>query len=62
MLAWFIDWTTQLNQNNRVGYAVVTVLTMATIGVSIAVVVELLLKRLSAGKSAAAGRHHPPGH
>lgn len=62
MLAWFIEWTTQLNQTNRLGFAVVTVLTMVAIGVGIAVVVEVLLKRLSAGKSAAAGSHHGAGH
>ena len=62
MLTSFIQWTAQLNQTNHVGFAVVTVLTMATIGVGIAVVAELVLKRLSAGKSGAAGHHHPSGH
>ncbi|MBI5268511.1 MAG: hypothetical protein HY856_02415 [Burkholderiales bacterium] len=61
MLAWFIDWTTQLNATNRLGFAVVTVLTMATIGVAIAMVAELILKRLSSGKSGAAGDPHA-GH
>lgn len=59
MLATFIEWTTQLNQDNRLAFALVTVLTMAAIGVGIAVVAELLLKRLSAGKSSAAAQHHP---
>jgi uncharacterized membrane protein len=62
MLAWFIDWTTQLNEDNRVAFAAVTVLTMATIGVGIAVVAEVLLKRLSAGKSGAPAQHHSPNH
>ena len=61
MLAWFIQWTTQLNQNNHVGFAAVTVLTMATIGVGIAVLAELLLVRLS-GRKSAAPDHHPTGH
>lgn len=62
MLAWFIQWTTQLNQTSHAAFAVVTVLTMATIGVGIAVVAEVLLKRLSAGKPGAPQPHHPPGH
>ncbi|WP_374675405.1 hypothetical protein [Ideonella sp.] len=61
MLAWFIDWTTQLNQTNHLAFAVVTVVTMASIGVCIAMVAELVLKRLSAGKSGAAGDPHA-GH
>ncbi|HSI58129.1 MAG TPA: hypothetical protein VLA16_11275 [Ideonella sp.] len=62
MLAWFIEWTSQLNQTNHLAFAAVTVLTMATIGVGIAVVAEVILKRLSAGKSGSAGHHHPSGH
>lgn len=62
MLAWFIEWTTRLNQTDHLAFAAVTVLTMAGIGVAIAVTAELVLKKLSAGKSAAAGHHHPPGH
>jgi hypothetical protein len=58
MLDWFIQWTTQLNQTNHLGFAVVTVVTMVTIGVGIAVVAELILTRLSAGKSGAPS-HHP---
>lgn len=58
MLAWFIEWTTQLNQTNHLGFAVVTVLTMVTIGVGIAALAEVILTRLSAGKSGAAS-HHP---
>jgi hypothetical protein len=61
MLDWFIQWTTQLNQTNRLGFAVVTVVTMVTIGVAIAVVAELVLKQLSGGKSGAAGQN-PSGH
>lgn len=58
MLAWFIEWTTQLNQTNHLGFAVVTVLTMVTIGVGIAALAEVVLTRLSAGK-AGAPSHHP---
>jgi hypothetical protein len=61
MLDWFIQWTTQLNQSNHLGFAVVTVVTMASIGVAIAVVAEVILKRLSGGKSGAAGQN-PSGH
>jgi hypothetical protein len=61
MLDWFIQWTTQLNQTNHLGFAVVTVVTMASIGVAIAVVAEVILKRLSGGKSGAAGQN-PSGH
>lgn len=62
MLTSFIQWTAQLNQTNHVGFAVVTVLTMATIGVGIAVVAELVLMRLSTGKPGAPEHHHPSGH
>lgn len=61
MLAWFIDWTTRLNQTHHLAFAAVTVITMATIGVAIAMVAEWLLKRLSAGKSGAASDPHA-GH
>jgi hypothetical protein len=61
MLDWFIQWTTQLNQTNHLGFAVVAVVTMASIGVAIAVVAEVILKRLSGGKSGAAGQS-PSGH
>ena len=61
MLAWFVEWTTQLNQSNHLSFAVVTVLTMATIGVGIAVVAEVLLLRLASGKSGASEHRHPPG-
>ena len=62
MLTSFIQWTTQLNQTNHIGVAAVTVLTMATIGVGIAVVAELVLLRLSTGKPGAHEHHHPSGH
>jgi hypothetical protein len=58
MLAWFVQWTAQLNQTNHIAFAVVTVLTMATIGVCIAVAAELILHGISAGKSRAAHHHH----
>jgi hypothetical protein len=61
MLDWFIQWTTQLNQTNHIGFAAVTVATMVTIGVTIAVVAEVILKQLSGGKSGAAGQN-PSGH
>lgn len=59
MLAWFIQWTTQLNQTNHLAFAAVTVLTMATVGVGIAVFAEVLLMRLGMGKSGAPKHHHP---
>ena len=58
MLAWFIEWTTQLNQTNHLAFAVVTVLTMATVGGGIAVVAELLLKLFGASRSGAPDHHH----
>jgi len=61
MLAWFIQWTTQLNQTDHVAFAAITVLTMATIGGGLAVVAEVLLRRLSTGNSGAAEAHHPSG-
>lgn len=61
MLAWFIEWTTQLNQTNHLAFAVVTVLTMATVGGGIAVVAELLLARFGIGKSGSPKHHHPSG-
>jgi hypothetical protein len=58
MFAWFIEWTTQLNQTNHLGFAIVTVLTMAGVGIGIAVVAELLLKRFGAAKSGAPEHPH----
>ena len=58
MLDWFIQWTTELNQTNRIAFALVTVATMAAIGVCIAVVAELILKQVPAGKSSGSGSHH----
>jgi hypothetical protein len=62
MFAWFIQWTAQLNQTNHIGFAMVTVLTMVTIGVGIAVVVEWILKQVSTESSGAPKHHHPSGH
>lgn len=59
MLAWFIEWTTQLNQTNPFAFAVVTVLMMATVGGGIAVIAEVLLLRLATGKAGAPEHHHP---
>lgn len=60
MLAWFIDWTTQLNQTHHVGFAIVTVLTMASIGIGLAGTAEWILKRIAA--QSGAPDHHPSGH
>jgi hypothetical protein len=60
MLAWFIEWTTQLNQTNHIAFAAVTVLTMAVIGIGLAGTAEALIRRFS-GKSGAPD-HHPSGH
>jgi hypothetical protein len=59
MLTWFIEWTTRLNQTHSLAFAVVTVSTMAALGVGIAVVAEWLLVRLAAGRPGAPGHHHP---
>lgn len=61
MLVSFIEWTTELNRTNPLGFATVTVLTMATVGGAIALTAEFLLTRLSGGKSSAPD-HHPSGH
>lgn len=58
MLDLFLEWTTQLNQTNHLGFATVTVLTMAFVGIGIAVVAELLLKQFDAGKPGAPEHHH----
>ncbi|MEK8032511.1 hypothetical protein AACH06_16930 [Ideonella sp. DXS29W] len=59
MLTWFIQWTTHLNRTNHVGFAIVTVLTMATIGIALAVLTELIIKRF-AGRTGAPD--HTAGH
>lgn len=61
MLASFIEWTTELNRTHPLGFAVVTVLTMATVGGAIALTAEFVLKKLSGGKSSAPD-HHAAGH
>jgi hypothetical protein len=58
MFSWFLEWTAQLNQTNHLGFAIVTVLTMATVGIGIAVIAELLLKQFGAAKSGAPEHHH----
>lgn len=58
MFAWFLEWTTQLNQTDRLGFAIVTVLTMAAVGIGIAVVAEVLLKQFGATKSGAPEHNH----
>lgn len=61
MLAWFVEWTTQLNRTNHLAFAIVTVLTMAGVGVGIAVFAELLLMRLGIGKPGASEHPHGSG-
>lgn len=58
MFAWFLEWTTQLNQTNHLGFAIVTVLTMAGVGIGIAVLAEVLLKLFGAARSGAPEHHH----
>lgn len=41
-----LNWVTELNKTNNVGFAIVTVLTMAGIGIVIAVIAELCFKAL----------------
>lgn len=59
MFARFVEWTTQLNQTDHLGFALVTVLTMAGVGVGVAVVAELLLGRLGIGKATASPGRGP---
>lgn len=54
MLSAFFEWTTHLNRTDPWAFALVTVLTMATVGGAIALIAEGVLSKLSGGKSAAA--------
>jgi hypothetical protein len=58
MFAWFLEWTTQLNQTNHLAFAIATVLTMAGVGIGIAVLAEVLLKQFGAARSGAPEHHH----
>ena len=46
MFADFIAWTTHLNETDRLAFAVVTVITMMMVGLTIAVVAELVFRFL----------------
>jgi hypothetical protein len=46
MITDFIEWTTHLNQTDRVAFALVTVAVMAGVGVFIATIAELIFKAL----------------
>lgn len=61
MLSRFFAWTTQLNQTDPLAFAIVTVLTMATVGIAIAVTAEWLLARL-AGHKRGAPERQPTRH
>lgn len=41
-----LQWVVELNETNHVGFAVLTVVTMAGIGVAIAAVAEVIFKAL----------------
>jgi hypothetical protein len=59
MLTAFIQWTTQLNAQDRITFALVVVLTMSLGGFIIGLCAEVLLKVLGARPGAA---RHPPRH
>lgn len=40
MLSWFIEWTTRLNQDQHLAFALVTVVVMAATGIGISLVTE----------------------
>lgn len=56
MFADFIAWTTYLNETNRLVFALVTVVLMAGVGISFAVIAELVFKAL--GIRSGKGEHH----
>lgn len=56
----FLNWTTELNRTQPLAFALVTVATMASIGVAIAVTAEVLLTRLSPRSSGAPADSHGP--
>jgi hypothetical protein len=53
----FIDWTTHLNETNRLAFALVTVGVMATVGLTIAAVAELVFRALGIKTGRARHRH-----
>jgi hypothetical protein len=55
MISSFIEWTTRLNATHPLAFALVTVATMAALGIAIAVVVEVAFKLL--GIKTRAGEH-----
>jgi hypothetical protein len=56
MFADFIAWTTHLNETNRFAFALVTVATMAGVGILFAVITEVVFKAL--GIQSGKGEHH----
>ncbi|MDI6746434.1 MAG: hypothetical protein QMD17_04760 [Rhodocyclaceae bacterium] len=56
MFADFIAWTTHLNETNRFAFALVTVATMAGVGILFAAITELVFKTL--GIKSGKGEHH----
>jgi hypothetical protein len=58
MLTWFIEWTTRLNETNHLAYALVTVAVMALMGISIAMIAELILKLVGVRSNKADQPHH----
>lgn len=57
MLSEFIEWTTRLNESNRLAFALVTVGVMAAVGIAIATVAELVFRVL--GIKPGKLRHRP---
>ena len=57
MITQFIEWTTYLNETNKLAFALVTVGVMAAVGVVIAFIAEPVFKVLGI-KTEKMGHHH----
>jgi small neutral amino acid transporter SnatA (MarC family) len=57
MITDFIEWTTHLNETNRLAFALVAVGVMAAVGIVIAFIAELVFKVLGI-KTEKMGHHH----
>ena len=57
MISDFIDWTTHLNETNRLAFALVTVGVMVAVGIAISFVAELVFRLL--GIKTGRLRHRP---
>ncbi|MBT9536845.1 MAG: hypothetical protein AAB283_04645 [Planctomycetota bacterium] len=57
MITQFIEWTTYLNETNKLAFALVTVGVMAAVGIVIAFIAEPVFKVLGI-KTEKMGHHH----